>query len=363
MKNKILSLQSLKFICFLSIFFWHIKDLYSFHIYKLVGISVEFFIVSSGFLMMYNYHDRIPSSPKLRYSLDFIRNKILKILPLFIITTFIKLPISLYKYYIEFGGFNISFFINSFLRLLSSLLFVQAFIPFSSYFYAFNGVSWFLDVIFFCYFFTPFIISHVRKMDVHKSNFLLNCLIIIKLLFCIFVSLFLSKFEVWITYINPFYRIFDYIEGVLVCNFFLNVKNRKISNEKIVFSIFEIIIIIIISMSMLFDITNYKILQEAISLLLVFVFSFEKGLVSHFLKNRFFLLGGAISMELFLIHQPVISYFKFIFARFSNSVIGCLLTIIILFFVIIISFFYYKNEISILFFIRKVFGRIYEKKN
>ena len=218
--KEIKSINFIKFFSFLSIFLLHTNNIIDLKINSLSRFGVEIFIVLSGFLMYYNYYDKFDNTGE---KIPFFLKKLKKFYPLFIISLLIKLPVTLYKYYLEFNGLNFLFFTNSVLRLIPSLFLFQAFIPSEKYYFAYNGVAWFLDVLFFCYLFTPFLVGQLKKI---KNKILAS--VIVFLIQCFYI-LILNKYQIneyWY-YIFPLSRIFDYIQGMLLCSIYLHLKKCK----------------------------------------------------------------------------------------------------------------------------------------
>jgi peptidoglycan/LPS O-acetylase OafA/YrhL len=80
---------------------------------------------------------------------------------------------------------------------------------------------------------------------------------------------------------------------------------------------------------------NY-IAAPIVTLLVISVFSVEKGIISQLLKTRFLLFLGEISFSIFISHQLLINYFFGYYKQFLLYTFGQLMTGLLLFAVIIV---------------------------
>ena len=107
----------------------------------------EFLFVSSGFLIGYNYYEReMPATyhASCKYTYKHLRS----FYPLHIIN-------SLYCIYIYKGNFNLTdyeIFIFNFLLL-------KVWSIYCSFAMGFNGITWFISALLFCYFLSPFLLG------------------------------------------------------------------------------------------------------------------------------------------------------------------------------------------------------------
>lgn len=336
--EKIKSVNQIKLFSFLTIFLLHCESILKINTNNSARLGVEIFIVLSGFLIMYNYRNKFDDNSLTRKK--FILKKIINIYPLFLLSLLLKLPSSLMKYYIEFGGLNPMFFFNSLKRFIPSLLLFQAFIPDSNYYFAYNGVSWFIDILVFCYLFTPFLVKKIKKLNLKKSVSFSVILFLFQSLY-ILIANYLNIDDYWI-YIFPIFRLFDYIQGMILCNIYVCYKTMqssvKIKQEEIKYTICEFLIILLISISIIYKFVKYDIFNIILSILLLFVFLQNKGIISKTLSNnRIINAIGDLNFELYFLHQPLIRYFEFILKYLNVSknlnIIMFLLLCFIIFFV------------------------------
>ena len=319
-KRRLEVLQSWRFLAFLTIFIHHCAGLIDVN-YGIAGLGVEFFFVLSGFMMAYNYWDKFNEKLTLKETLKFLIKKIKKFYPLLIFTILLKAPITLYKYYLEIVGVNLEYIGITISRLIPSIFLFQSYIPNVDYFYAFNGVAWFLDVIILCYFLTPWIINKINKLDNKKLIVIMVIIAGLKFVYNHFITPLLGDYASYAGYIFPFYRLFDYLQGIFLGGIFLNLKDTKQNETKM--TILEIGICVLLILGYHFRLLqDHKTIQEILSILIVFIFAFEKGIISRILNNKVLIYLGGISMELYLVHQPIIKYFEFFSDKIGNEIIS-----------------------------------------
>lgn len=319
MKSKIAGVDFIKFFSFFTIFLLHIEKISYFSTNNIARLGVYLFMVLSGFLMMYNYESKFEKT-SLSVIIKFVKIKIMKFYPLFIIGLIIKIPVSLLRYYYEYGGIVADFVTNSLLRFFSSIFLIQAFIPNQNYNFAFNGVSWFLDVLIFCYLFTPLFIKIIKKNTYKKNIITLFIIIFLQLIFQMIIDKYVQN-DFWY-YIFPPYRLFDYFIGMLLCYILTTNENFHIDSIQITYTAYEIIFIVIVIISYLFDLFNCNEYTYILTILFLCVFIQNKGFISRKLNACYFVKKiASVNLELFLLHQPIIKYIEFITSKIKyNSI-------------------------------------------
>ena len=148
--NRIRSIQALRGIAFLMIFFSHI-DLGN---QGSGGVSV--FFVLSGFLLMLKYQDKA-FTPALSDSLAFSWKHIRKLYWLHIIMSLSALPFLVRA--MEGNRIRIAG------RLLANVLLIHAWFPPTDIRYSLNNVSWFLSAMLFLYLLFPYIRRSLSRYD------------------------------------------------------------------------------------------------------------------------------------------------------------------------------------------------------
>jgi peptidoglycan/LPS O-acetylase OafA/YrhL len=123
------------------------------------------------------------------------------------------------------------------------------------------------------------------------------------------------SFAWWFIYISPFFRIFDYVIGFIFGLIYLSIKNKIHDSKKtvVVFTVLEIVSVLLFyvmfkSPILQIDSLRYGIFYVPLSVLLIFVFAFEKGMVSKMISLQPLVHLGKLSFIIYMIHQLMISY-------------------------------------------------------
>lgn len=207
--------NSLKGILALMIFFCHCPIDFGWK--PAFGIiAVTIFFVLSGFLSAIGYRDRI-QEPSFSIK-HYIIGKCIKFYPLHLIFFFTAIPLTLLgliKGFTDWRDFLASFVLNAAL--------LQSVIPIESFFFSFNFVSWFLsDTLIFVVCF-PYIIRWIQSASLKKR---LCVTIIISAIYSLSWALIPSQYTQHFFYINPLFRIVDFIVGVQCGLWFLKLRDR-----------------------------------------------------------------------------------------------------------------------------------------
>jgi peptidoglycan/LPS O-acetylase OafA/YrhL len=307
------ALTALRFFVILLIYFHHLS-----YPGGLGAGAVTFFFALSGFIMAYSYNNRFTSLDFEQFKIFYFK-RFSRVYPLHILTFLIAIPI------VYLTNFKTNIF-----YALSNILLLQSFFPNGVQVFAFNSLAWFLSDMVLFYFLTPFAIFFLHKL--HLAGNLLRLLFLLFFLFFCEVALALIlkdnmeaySFGWWFIYISPFFRIFDYMIGLVAGMIFISRRDWLPGStswtSKILFSAVEIISVLFFAYS--FDWRRffpYATLQMGtyflpFSIFVIFVFAFQQGIVSNILSTRFFVYLGELSFSIYLLHQLAISYTATIFA-------------------------------------------------
>ena len=314
MKKRINSLQILRAFAFVGILASHCN----FGQFGAWGVSI--FLVLSGFLMVYSYEDR-----KIENRKSFAFNKIRKLYLLYVLAFLCYVPFELSILFHDFSSIGLLSFIA---KCVANLLLIQSWIPSSDYYFSFNGVSWYLSTISFCYFLFPYIKNKFINLSVKKSVIgILTVFLIqfsISYLVCAlnFNNPNLPDLTTWLTYISPLYRLGDFIIGCFLGKIFISRKNIL---KKSIATALEILAIVLVITTYYFSVNNILnfgniafskcLIYLPTTVLLVFLFACNQGKISSILNNRIIIYIGNISQSGFLIHQVVIRYFDTLFSK------------------------------------------------
>ena len=211
MSKKVEGLQALRGIAFLLIFISHCSFLSNRTIY-FGAFGVSLFIILSGFLDMVKYDEKQPARIRER-----LKRKIRKVYPLHLITMFAAVPYSVYE--VIKGSESLK---GLLLKIMVNLSLLQGFVPDKSFYFSLNAVSWFLTLVLTFVIVAPTFTKIIRamldrlcvKMSIHVGGGILCC-IIIALQFIWVILWKNSDLLHWAAYINPLFRIFDYLLGMI----------------------------------------------------------------------------------------------------------------------------------------------------
>lgn len=217
MKQKILTLQSLRGFAFFFIFISHLG------LATLGAWSVSVFFILSGFVMFYSYEDKeLPVRYKENFT--FAIKKIKRLYPLHILMMCTALVFMAAGYWLYSDrSLNVLAFDASEIILNLSLL--QSFIPKEEFYFSLNSVSWYLSVSLFLYFAFPSLMQKVKRCKSVKQAIITIAIAYTVLFFLSASSAVIGLSEdlqKWLTYINPIFRLVDFLIGAYLGYIFLN---------------------------------------------------------------------------------------------------------------------------------------------
>lgn len=314
-KDKIDSLQALRAIAFLGIFFIHSSFFVE---WGTLGVSV--FFVMSGFLMYYSYESK-SFDVSVRNNLIFSINKILKLYPLHIITLFLAvlLNIAIMVHYDNVSN-AAPVLINN---VLLNIVLLQTWFPDASVNVALNGAAWYLSVTAFLYFMFPFLLNKIRKLNNYLLAFICACVIFLQIISCVPLLKYFgsdSLIYTWYMYCFPIFRLGDFFIGMVAGKIYTdNLEKIRQNSSFINATLIEIAALFLtLGIYKLLKKSNRRLLVIAahnwttvyivIAVIWVYLFALRNGLLTKLLSNKVFIYFGNISSYLFLIHYMVIQY-------------------------------------------------------
>lgn len=210
------SIEGLRVVFALMIFFHHFtKPGYV----PFGACAVVAFFMMSGFVMTAGYHTKIEDS-SFSYK-SFVKKRIGKIYPLHFLGIVLALSIFVVKELFE-GELHYGKFVYA----IPSLLMLQSFIPCEKIFWGGNAVAWFLSDMFFFYLLFPFVCRFILNNNFKKT--VIPVLSIIFVLYFITVIIIPSTLVHPLVYINPFFRLFDFVLGILLYKIYISISNMEI---------------------------------------------------------------------------------------------------------------------------------------
>lgn len=300
MKHRINSIVGVKAIIMCGLFWRH--SWLDNPPFDLGARACELLFVISGFLISYNHYGK-EEDDTWRRSITYTRGKFIQMWPLHFISFLIYIAASqvpLFEDKIQW------------INALFNLSFLQAWCSKEAFFFSFNGASWFLSALLFCYFITPLLQMLTRK--IRNIGFFLPLTIVIRLFFEYIQRKRPEAFG-YIIHVNPFIRALEYFIGMMIGVLFLQIykiyerrSSGKQIESQIVMTILELVsvggyIYVVLQKDAVWMRGTFA-LAACIP---IFVLAFDGGLISKILGSKPFLLFGTIQFEFYILHQSMIN--------------------------------------------------------
>lgn len=317
-KVRINSLTGIKILSLFAIFIWHCELLSA---PDLGARACEILFICSGFCMAYNYCST-NFQGTIHEAIQFVMKRIKKFYILYIITMLLALFFLVrFKGYVLNGALITMGFFNIFL--------IQAWCTGT-----FNGASWFLSALLFCYFCTPFIISILSKCNKKKKIYLFIGVLFVRLLFE-YIRIHFPGILSLSLHSYPLIRMIEYFLSCIAGSYFLEVRDsilfKKSKKDKIIFNALEVLsLIIYIYLVIKYNNIWYRGVYVFIGLILVIIYAFEQGFISKILSNKLILYFAKYEMEFFLWHQVIINFLIVLgFSSWKLCIVSFILTFIV----------------------------------
>ena len=321
--RRIDSLQTVRALAFLAILTYHSGTS------SLGAFGVSVFLILSGFLMVYSYHQKTLSC-SIRDCLSFSVRKVRKLYPLHIVMLFVAFLVLLITKRItaQIGDTTLSTcgIVLRYLRFfLADVLLIQSWIPSASYYFSLNGVAWYLSVILFLYAVFPLILKRMQRRGFSVKGAVITAVsvyaaqIVSGLIAGNLTVPGVYSFSHWFTYIFPLFRLGDFVIGCCLGCLFLHRKNAPCLFaatllELAAFAAAAVSAVVFSHRPYLIgsDFFRFTMLNTPGAVLLIWAFANGSGALSKLLTNRSVLFIGKISAYGFLIHQPVIGLMSYL---------------------------------------------------
>ncbi len=270
-------------------------------------VGVSFFFMLSGFILCLTYRDKLATGQT--GFKDFWVARIARVYPLHLLTLLIAIPVSL-------SGMATakSLWLG---KLLLNTLLLQSFVPDNDVYFSFNGSSWSISNEMFFYLLFPFIIIAWLK----GSRFLKISLCLLPLLIPIGIWLVPATLQHHLFYVNPLFRVVDFLMGILLYNLYERIKEAKLFSSSSIATVAEAGAIGLFALFFTFhnsipEVYRYSCYYWLPVMLIILVFMYQAGYVSKLLSAKWLVLGGEISFSFYLLHQLVMKYIAFFNAKF-----------------------------------------------
>jgi peptidoglycan/LPS O-acetylase OafA/YrhL len=336
----IATLSAFRFFVIVLIYFHHLS-----YPGGLGPAAVTFFFVLSGFIMAYNYSRKFVFLDAKQLEFFYIK-RLCRLYPLYILTFIISIPVV-----------YLTHFKTNLFSAISTIFLLQSYFPNGIQVFAFNSLAWFISDLVLFYFLTPFILFYFHKLHIveHLKTLLM---LLVMIFFCEISLAYLFNnsmegytFGWWFFYISPYFRIFDYIIGLVLGLVFMSSDGfftLRMSINRILFSALEVISILFFVYSFYWVrfFSQYPPLVMGayfipFCVFVIFVFSFQRGIISLILSTKFSVYLGGLSFSFYLIHQLAISYVAIFFATpiygMTSDIIKITAQLLLLFVIICLS--------------------------
>lgn len=295
-------------------------------------IGVSFFFLLSGFILAYNYKQKLLHN--LVTKKEFWIFRFARIYPLHLLTLLLAIPLTI-KFMFATS------WLHGIMKFGLNILLMQSFVPYTDFYFSLNDLSWSLSCEFFFYLMFPFLINFLSTKRAGLMTALVSMILIpVGIYFCS---------ETWlhpVFYINPLPRLVDFVIGILLFELFEKNFLRSIYIHPISATLMEVASILVFIIFIYFKdfipqgyrFSCYYWLPMGF---IIYSFSWQNGLLSALLSKKIFVVLGEISFGFYLIHILCIKYILIIHSKFSFIQNNYLLFTFILATTIMASYFSY----------------------
>ncbi|AOZ95460.1 acyltransferase family protein [Butyrivibrio hungatei] len=339
------SLQILRALAFLSIFFFHVTvldDTFS-------RWSITVFLMLSGFLnALHGYEKDIKAD--VRSSWKYATRKIKKLYPLHLVMLVVALGLYMYSFRTEIMQNFKSRTVTESLKILSNIFLVSDWGPKSGWWYnvfsEYNIVTWYLSLSLLLFILTPLFMGLMHRLyDNKSSNYFWSRPIIVSLviyLVTIVINLTLVKelgpSEAFLyTYESPISRIGDYLIALQLGYIYLHSQHGKDIKENSKLAVTAVVLSILVSCAFIYLGTSVLSGDNKWIVSTGFYFTIPTAILIYFLAKtedkisklldsgkaikavtEKVLYLGTISQYAFLIHVPVINLVHGVYSKVGD---------------------------------------------
>lgn len=289
------------------------------------NMAVTFFFVLSGFSLTLGYYSRIINY-QFSYK-SFVLRRFARLYPVHWLCLLIILPLSLLS--LLHGSETWVTFLS---KLIPNFCLFQSLIPVMDVYFSFNAVSWYISDIIVMAMLFPMIIKPLIKWSMMKR---LAVLLLMMIIYLFAANTIPTDWHHALLYINPSFRILDFMIGVTLGLFYIQWNSKRIrikeeqqeiiktSNKLSYILIGVVSFAVMICISIVNDTSTPYTIAVFYWLpicLLIFSVSSVSSLGGAFLlTHKCLVFLGEISLSFFMFHQIVIRYAGIINSRLFHS--------------------------------------------
>jgi peptidoglycan/LPS O-acetylase OafA/YrhL len=250
---------------------------------------VTFFFVLSGFIISYSYDGKLKTIDSAK---EFIFKRIARLWPV----NLLLLVFFVANFYDAYTYINVHSF-------LSNAFFLQSWSTDVNSFWGYNAVSWSLSCE--AFFYVSFIVlGTINRKYLVAAFMLLGGLVVYHLLNVNPTS----KNAQWLFYVNPSFRVLDFMAGMLVYEAYKE-WGSKIKLSVAAATIFEVGSFVALASAMTYAIGTglngmwrFDVFYLPVMVFMVFIFALGQGAISKALSNNFLMYLGEASFCLYMCH-------------------------------------------------------------
>ncbi|WP_415769283.1 acyltransferase family protein [Pseudomonas sp. LB3P38] len=314
------ALTSLRFFAAAAIFALHTTQFSGFPTSDFLGFTlpqgVAFFYVLSGFILHYNYRSRLQN---INWASFFVL-RFARIWPLHVVTLAGAAALAWSDMLSWYHGYLSPY------SLASIILLLHAWSVNSAVYFAINGVSWSISVeMFFYASFIPLAFCIKRKPIITCLAYL--CFLALYIII-VWETPSLRTLKDALLSINPFFRLIDFIVGILGAELLIRRKHRP-DNSTLQMTCTELLVLAAVIFANFFNQTAvtigilplrtiaYTSLTDPFFIVMICIFAHSKGLVSRLLNYKALVVLGQWSFAIYLVHQPLQRFISVHLASYS----------------------------------------------
>lgn len=281
-------------------------------------IGVSFFFILSGFILTHVYQSKIDGNKK--ENKKFYMARFARVYPLHLATFFIAIPLMFWGQEINSKGL---------LLALSNATLTQSYLPIKELYFSFNGPSWSICCEVFFYLCFPFLLHFFASLN--KMKYYLTGVLVIAII--VLPSFIDAHWHHGLFYVNPLFRLVDFILGMVLYDIYLNLKTKKalVNFTKLEFLVIAIFVLFFTWRDAVAETRLYSAFYWIPMLSIILVFAFQKGKISKLLSHKTAIWLGEISFGFYMLHHLVLRYFLLGNGRFELIANDYLIIIILLF--------------------------------
>ncbi len=311
-KKEIKSLTFFRFVAAFIVFLFHVPNFQtgvSNTFFPKGYIGVNFFFILSGFILAYNYHDRmLPTAAKIK---EFYIARFARVYPVHFLTFWLTVPIELLVD-------DIGKVFNYVVIGVMNILLLQIYYPSERVNHSFNGPSWTIAIELVFYAIFPLVLLKTNRQRVirqHPAIFIALLYLALVLTAWLATRYIPRPIGPWVAGTLPPLRCLEFIMGIFL--FYLFDANREGLRYKSLAGVLEVAVIgLVIGTYALIPFLP-KIYNDGIYfipsvVLLIYVFAYEKGFLSGWFSHPKAVLLGEISFSFYMFHIVVITAMKLI---------------------------------------------------